>query len=135
MIDRKHIEKFLELNGLSPDAPDEEIKSLLLSARWHNDDVETALVVLREHPKTKRQHIDSMYNITSSDKKISPDTLNALLGIDVNVHSVTEEHHRSLDRAYRAQLFTLAGFSVLAAAAFVLFVMWYTRVGIFAASV
>lgn len=131
MIDRRHIEQILKLNGLTPDSPDEEIKSLLISARWHEDDVETALVVLREDVKDKTQHIDTLHRVFRSDQGLNPDTLNAILGIDVEVQSVTSEHRKSLERSYKRQLLSIAIISVVFSAAFLVALMWFAKVGFF----
>lgn len=131
MIDRKHIEKFLHLNGLRPDAPDEEIKSLLISARWHENDVETALVVLREDPQKKHQHIDSFHNVFNTNNPISPDTLHSLLGIEINLSDISKEHEDSLARAYHGQIISIVIITILLAVIFLMGMMWFLKVGIF----
>lgn len=131
MIDRKHIESFLTINGLPADAPDEEIRSLLISARWHENDVETALVVLREDPQKHHQHIDSVHKVFHSDQRIKPETLNALLGIDIELNQVSQEHHKEMTRAYRLQMLSMILFSLFLGATALMFAMWYLKVGVF----
>ncbi|MDC1205267.1 hypothetical protein N8083_00260 [Candidatus Pacebacteria bacterium] len=131
MIDRRHIEQVLKLNGLNPNSPDDKIKSLLISARWHEDDVETALVVLRENPKNRKQHIDSVHKIYSSNQKLSPDTLNALLGMDVEVASVTQAHRTELRQAYRRQIFTIGLAATFLTTVVFTLVMWIMKIGFF----
>ncbi|MEZ4200095.1 MAG: hypothetical protein R3B69_00595 [Candidatus Paceibacterota bacterium] len=87
MIDRRHIEKILRINGLSPIAEDEEIRSVLISAKWHKDDVETALTVLRENTTTGQAHVDVLHNVFNSDARLSPEAIQSLLGIDVELTS------------------------------------------------
>lgn len=127
MIDRKHIEDILKLNGVQPGAPDQQIKELLIRARWHEDDVETALVVLRENPKDKKQKIDAVHKIIHSNAKLAPETLSAILGIDVEVNEVVERHRKSLQNAYRRQVLSLAAVSILFAAAFLTVAMGYLQ--------
>ena len=43
MIEKRNVEAFLKVNGIPPTAKDEEIRSILLSARWNNNEVDTAL--------------------------------------------------------------------------------------------
>lgn len=127
MIDRKHIEDILKLNGVQPGAPDQQIKELLIRARWHEDDVETALVVLRENPKDKKQKIDAVHKIIHSNDKLAPETLSAILGIDVEVNEVVERHRKSLQNAYRRQVLSLAAVSILLAVAFLTVSMGYLQ--------
>ena len=87
MIDRKHIEHILKLNGISPTAPEEEIRSVLISAKWDHDEVETALTVLRENPKTKDSRVDTLRNVFQNDARLSPEAIESLLGIDVEMTS------------------------------------------------
>lgn len=123
MIDRSHIEKILKLNGLGPESPDEEIKQLLISARWHENDVETALIILRKNPNENTYKIGGVQDVLRTEAKIAPETLNAILGIDVEVNNVTEQHHAALERTYYKQILTLIAFSVLFASLFLLSVV------------
>lgn len=123
MIDRSHIEKILKLNGLGPESPDEEIKQLLISARWHENDVETALIILRKNPHENTNKIGGVQDVLRTEAKIAPETLNAILGIDVEVSNVTEQHHAALERAYYKQILTLIALSVLFASLFLLSVI------------
>lgn len=127
MIDRKHIEQILRLNGIESDAPDQQIKELLIRARWHEDDVETALVVLREDPKTKTDKIDAVHKVMHSNTKLAPDTLNALLGIDVEVHDVVQKHRKALQDSYYKQIFSIAVVSILLAAVILSTMMGYLQ--------
>lgn len=131
MINRNHVEQFLRLNGLSSDAPETEIRSLLLSARWHQDDVETALVVLREDPNTHVQQVDSMHRVFTSDDKINPETLSALLGVDVQVNSVSAQHQDMMRRHYHTQLISIGILSFFGALVFLVGAMWFLKVGFF----
>ena len=58
MIERKHIEQLLKLNGLAPTSHDEEIKSVLLSARYKEDEVDTAILILRENKQSHKTKVD-----------------------------------------------------------------------------
>ncbi|MFT5037297.1 MAG: hypothetical protein ACI9VM_000876 [Candidatus Azotimanducaceae bacterium] len=134
MINRRYIEQLLKLNGLKPDSPDDEIKSVLVSARWHENDVETALVVLRENSGNQEQHIDTFHKTFNSDTQFSPDTLNAILGIDIEIESITSSRKDELKRTYKMQLVSIAALSIGIAMFFLFFVMWYMKVGVFYAS-
>lgn len=133
MIDRQHIEEFLKINGVDVSAPDEEIKSILISARWNNDDVETALLVLRENTKSHATHVDSLHKVFQSDDKMSPEAISALLGVDIEVSTDDVTHGRtrkgrslSMGQALQISLISLA-----LSMGFVFASMWYFEMGIF----
>lgn len=85
MIDREHIERLLKLNGLEETAADEEIKSILLSARYKEHEVDAALMVLRENKDTNRKKIDGLHKIFRTDDLLDSKEISDLLGIDINL--------------------------------------------------
>lgn len=91
MLDKASLEQFLSINGIKPTASDEEIKSVLLSARWIEDDVDTAMLVLRENKHTHEGHVDSLHKVFRSDERLTPDAVSRLLGIDMDVSGETVE--------------------------------------------
>ncbi len=87
MTDRRYLESILKVNGLTPTAPDEEIKSVLLSARLNNDEVTAALMVLRENTKTNETRVDGLHKVFRTDSGLQPAEITKLLGIDVELTS------------------------------------------------
>lgn len=87
MIDKRNIEAFLKVNGIPPTAKDEEIRSVLISARWNQNEVDTALMVLRENTKNQKSHVDTLHKIFNSDDRLSSAEISSLLGIDVHLSS------------------------------------------------
>ncbi len=85
MTDRRHIESILKVNGIAPTAPDEEIKSVLLSARFNNDEVDTALMILRENIKTNETRVDGLHKVFRTDSALHPAEVSRLLGIDIDI--------------------------------------------------
>ena len=83
MIDKRSIEAFLRVNGIPPTAQDEEIRSVLLSAKWNENEVDTALVVLKENVTNQETHVDTMHKVFNSDDRLSSSEISSLLGIDV----------------------------------------------------
>ena len=133
MLERAHIEKLLKLNGVSVTAPDEEIKSVLVSARWHKNDVETALLVLRENTKSHETHVDSMHKIFRSDEHLKPETISALLGVDVTVSGDDVELHRRYAKSMVSaqQMMQIGIVSLVLSLIFVFASMWYLEMGVF----
>ncbi len=84
-VDKGLIESILKANNVSMESDDDEIKSLLFSARWHEDDVDTALFVLRNDKVQNKQRIDAVYDEDFRlQDRMRPETISALLGIDVS---------------------------------------------------
>ncbi len=132
MIDRKNIEQILRLNGLSQTAEDEEIRSVLISARWNKEDVETAITVLRENVKTHASRVDKLHDVFFADKALSPEAIHALLGIDVQVNSSEMDSLRARRQsAYRWQLISIFVFSILIAFVSITAMMYWQKAGPF----
>lgn len=132
MIDRKNIEQILRLNGLSETAPDEEIRSVLISARWNKEDVETAITVLRENIKTHASRVDKLHDVFFADRALSPEAIHSLLGIDVEVNSSELNNLRARRKnIYQWQLISIFIFSVLIAFASITAMMYWQESGPF----
>lgn len=85
MLEKRNIEAFLKVNGIPPTAKDEEIRSVLLSARWNNNEVDTALMVLKENIVSNETHVDTLHKVFNSDDRLSSSEITKLLGIDVSL--------------------------------------------------
>ena len=85
MIERRSIETFLRVNGIPPTAKDEEIRSVLISARWSENEIDTALMVLKENTISKETHIDQLHKVFNSDSRLNSSEISSLLGIDVQI--------------------------------------------------
>jgi hypothetical protein len=133
MIDRRHIEELLRLNGVKETAPDEEIKSVLISARWHEKDIETALVVLRENKDSHATRVERLNKVFTSDDKLKPELISSLLGVDVDISndafgSDPRKNRRSLTFGQIVQICCL---SILISSACIIGMMWHLEVGLF----
>lgn len=133
MFQREYIEKLLSLNGVSIDSSDDEIKSVLLSARWHKDDVEAAVLVLRENTKTHETHVDSLHKIYRSDERMRPETVSALLGVEMNIsgEDITKKRRRVSRGLGPAQMLSITLISLALSLIFVFSAMWYLQTGLF----
>lgn len=132
MIDRKYIEKILRMNGSSATAPDEEIRSVLISARWNKSDVDSAITVLRENINTHQNRVERLDNVFLTDKRLSPEAIHALLGIDVEVNENELETLRVKSRnLYWLQISSIFIIAFIIAAGSLLGMMYAQGVGIF----
>lgn len=132
MIDRYHIERFLQLNGVSPSAPDEEIKSILISASWHEDDIKTAIMVLRENKQSNEARVDSVHKIFHTDDKLKPETVSSMLGIEMGITSEEIALRRKARNGLTVQeVLRLIGISITLSMLSILLAMWWFDVGLF----
>ncbi len=132
MLDRNYIEHVLKVNGLTATAQDEEIRSVLISAKWDDNDVETALTVLRENMTTHENRVDTLHNVFMTDQRLSPEAIESLLGIQVDI---TPSELRTLrdNRSKLAfwQILVVFILSTILASGSIVFAMYLQNVGPF----
>lgn len=132
MIDRKYIENILRLNGSSATAPEEEIRSVLISARLDKADVDSAITVLRENVKTRENRVERVGNVFTTDKRLGPEAIHSLLGIDVKVSETEIESARVRGRnRYWLQIVSIFFIAGAIAAGSLLAIMYTQKIGIF----
>lgn len=133
MVTREHIENLLKLNGVSVSDSEDQIKSILISAQWHEDDVETAMLVLRENKSDHKTNVSSLHKVFRSDKSMAPEAVSSLLGINMNITSndIEVSRRRSKRDLSFAQMVLIFGFSIILSVAFIYVGMWYMKVGFF----
>lgn len=85
MINRSEIEKILKVNGVPMSSPDDRIRSVLLSARFDKDEVDTAIMVLREDVTSKQVRVDGLHKVFRTDEALQPKEISELLGINIDV--------------------------------------------------
>ena len=106
---------------------------MFLSARWHEDDVETAILVLRKNQVTKKQRMDSLYKVFRyDDGRLKPETIASLLGIHVDVKEADVTRPRtnsSLHSIYKT--IEIIFVSVVISALVFIGALWYYKTGIF----
>jgi hypothetical protein len=133
-MQKSDIEKILKINGVSASSPDEEIRSVLLSARYKNDEVDTAIMVLRENVKTHQTRVDGLHKVFRSDEALNPAEISALLGIEVQIDDVLVRRRRSREMSF-VQLIFISVFATVLAVAGIMFTMYVNKVGPFHSSV
>ena len=132
MIEKKQIETILKANGIPPTAPDEEIRSILISARWDNNDVDTALMVLKENRDSKATHVDTLHRVFHSDERLTPSDISTLLGVIVSLSDEDidkiEVKRRKIERAQTMVALILALSIVLLG---LTYLMYIEQAGVF----
>ncbi len=135
MIAKKDIETILKINGVSPTAADEEIRSVLMSAKYDNDEINTAIMVLRENSSTHVTRVSSLHKIFTSDSSLKPSEISSLLGINVDIEELKFRRSRSQGRDLtKIQMLIIVTITIILALSGTFFAMYYNKVGIFHAS-
>jgi len=83
MITKEQVESLLKINGVSTNANTESIRSVLLSANYHKEEIDTALVVLRQDSEGKKK-VEGLHRVFRTSDTLSPEEINKLLGIEVD---------------------------------------------------
>jgi len=133
MLERKQVERILTANGVEPTADDEEIRAVLVGAEWHENDIDSALYVLKENPETHKSHIDALHRIQRTDEKLSPETIKAFMGIDVQVRrdQLSTAGRTTKSSAAPRQIMAIIITSVVFGVGVFIFGMWVMQVGFF----
>ena len=134
MISRDQIETLLKINGVSSSSPDEHIRSVLLSARYTKDEVDTAIMVLREDVKTKQTRVDGLHKVFRTNEALAPAEVSALLGIDVAIADTIEQRQKARQLS-TLQIMIVWLMSVAVAVSGIMFYMYMQKVGVFHPSV
>lgn len=134
MINRTQIKSLLKINGVPDTSPDEEIRSVLLSARYSNDEVDTAIMVLREDTKTNKTRVDGLHKIFRTDQALKPEEISQLLGIQVDLTNLPDQQTKSktISGVYFVFIWML---SIIVALGGVLLYMYMYKIGVFHPSV
>lgn len=135
MTTKKEVETILRLNGISVDASDEVIRSVLLKINPNQDSVEEAMTALRKtdtYMAKKKPESDGLQKLFFTDTKLKPSEISQYLGIEVEQTDVIISHSKSKQNEIPAQHLIVIWFAALVLAMVIILVYMYTeRVGIF----
>lgn len=131
MISREQVEALLKINGLPVDAPDDYVRTVLLSARYSQDEVEAAIHELRSKNKPLDTGLDpNKHKVFRSDQTLHPKEISDLLGIEVDASQFVNKYQRSRTYA-NLQFIAVWVFSFVFAAAGIMLFMYMNQVGWF----
>lgn len=131
MLQRQQIESILKINGVSTASPDEEIRSVLLSARFNEDEIDTAILVLRENKKTNISRVDGLHKVFRSGEALHPSEITSLLGIEVNIVELTNKKINDAKKLILVQGVAIMLIALALASLGILVAMFIYKVGIF----
>jgi len=85
MQDQVFLKRFLKLNEVSSESSDEEITKVLQEAKWTEDEIRTAILLIRGKPYDMGVVAVTKKNTTlfRPDMNLSSERLSTLLGVDV----------------------------------------------------
>lgn len=133
-LDRMHLERVLRINGLSATAADEEIRSVLLSARYREEEITAALSVLKGGATVATAGAsDATNKLFRSDETLNSQDISRLLGIEVNVSQHQPAANKSSSQSAQTlfgQLLIISGAIVLGLVGTVV-AMYVLKFGIF----
>ncbi len=130
MISREQVETLLRIHGVPPTAPDEQIRSILMSAEYHDEEVEGALLVLREAKNSPDAKLNGLYKIYRTDKSLEPNEISSLLGIDVNIDALPIKKMRQTTFTLRENVLIII-LALLLAFIAVFYTMYEQQIGPF----
>ncbi len=113
-----------------PGSADEKIRSVLLSARYSKDEVDTAIMVLRENTKTNSTRVDGLHKIFRTDEGLRPEEISQLLGIDVDISDSIASRSKGRELSIFQYIIVWSASIVLAIAG-LMFYMYLHEVGLF----
>lgn len=130
MITREQIETILRINGAEPLAPDEKIRSILLSAKFNEDEVDAALMILKENTKTNVSSVQSMHKVFNSDKPLTPTEVSQLLNYDMAIDEIPKQRERIRSLSH-IQFLLIILVALVCGLSAVTFIMYVSKVGLF----
>jgi hypothetical protein len=134
MINRRQVENILKINGVTPTSADQEIRSVLLSARYNKDEVDSAIMVLRQNVKTNETTVEGLHKVFRTDLALKPSEVSDLLGVQIDV-SEKVSVSRNIQGFSLFQLLIIWVLSVLLALLGILMLMYQYKIGFFHSSV
>ncbi len=129
-ITREQVETILRINGVPPAAPEEQIKSILLSARFNDDEIDAAIMVLRENSDTKQSRVQGAHKIINSSSRLSASEISSLLGIDVDIDELHMDKKR-IRQISNNQFWIIFILALTLAISSLTFVMYISETGVF----
>lgn len=132
MIDNKQLEVILRIHGLSPASSDEELRSILVAAKYTEEEVNESINHLR---KSKSEVVeDGLFKIVRTDSSLRPAEISALLGIDVTVE-IQRDGLRRIEPTSPGYYFIVLATILFLAFFGIVFAMYQHEAGPFHASV
>jgi len=130
MFERNQLETILKINGVSVNASPEEIKDILLSASYNNQEIETAINILKETTAPNPVKFTDLQKVFLTADSLKPAEISALLGIEVKIGNVQVTHRKNGEMT-TGESMAVVIFSIIIAISGVTIGMYFYEVGLF----
>jgi len=133
-MERNHLEELLHVNGFSCDAAEDDIRNVLLSASYTNEEIDKALLTLTEekHPEIPTtSEGEGNRKLFRSGERLQPAEISQLLGVDVMVNEVVFTDDSAPQKFPLARVVMLGLTSAVVAGVVLMGYMYSQRIGIF----
>ncbi len=84
-MQRDKLLTLLKINGVDKDAADADIRAVLTDARYSNEEIDSALYILKSDTETNQIRTDGLQKVFYTDSHLKPSEVSGLLGIDFDV--------------------------------------------------
>lgn len=129
-MNKREIETILKINGFDTSATEDQVRAVLLSARYTEDEVNVAISTLRGPSIKAFEKNSSLQNIFYADKRLHAGEISKLLGVDVEINTpISRRSSRST--VSLVQFILVWFFSVVFAVSGILFYMYINEIGLF----
>ena len=110
MIERSQVETLLHIYGLPSSASASEIRAVLKSAQYPEEEIEAAIkaIVSINDSTMAGARADALQKIYRSDKSLKPVEISALLGVEVTVTDYEHRAHRQMGMTMKQTIAVLA---------------------------
>lgn len=131
MMERKHLEKLLRVNGLAPDSVEEDIRSVLSGASLNEHEITSALTMLHEQNDSAVMQESGSYKLFRSGEALQPGEISQLLGVNLVVKEVIFADFSTDKMTVFSRFMVLWLTSVLLAAIALSAYMYMHKIGLF----
>lgn len=83
-MNRNQLKSILKINGYTEDASDDDVRAVLLQAKYSESEIENALIILRQSDVKPMVRSDGLHTVFYSDSHLKPREIAGLLGIEVD---------------------------------------------------
>lgn len=131
MITKEEIKNILSVNGTNADSPDEDIRSILRTAQYSEEEVAEAINLLRQPALSENAREDGLHKIFRASQALNSEEVSQLLGIDMEITETVVCANKRKGRLTSKHYSLIWGFAVLLASTGVLLYMRFLEVGPF----
>ncbi len=128
-MNKREIETILKINGFDQSASDDQVRAVLLSARYTQEEVSEAISALRDTKSSAKEKL-GLHRVFYSDTHLQPSEISGLLGVDISVDAPISRHS-SRSTVSIVQFVLIWFFSVVFAVSGILFYMYLNQIGLF----